>query len=167
MLNHAVILHSQYHAALAMFKQAVEKCTPDLWDAPQDRNRFWHLAYHALFYTHLYLHTSEPEFVAWNKHREDYQFMGPKPWPPHDLPKIGEPYTREDILSYLEVCWNYVDEQVPALNLEAESGFSWLPFSKLELQIYNIRHLQQHTGELMERLGSRAGIDVDWKGSIS
>ena len=35
---------------------------------------------------------------------------------------------------------------------------------KLELQIYNLRHLQQHTGELMERLGSRAGIDVDWVG---
>jgi hypothetical protein len=50
------------------------------------------------------------------------------------------------------------------LDPEAESGFYWLPMNKLELQIYNIRHLQQHTGELMERLGSRAGVEVDWVG---
>jgi hypothetical protein len=57
-----------------------------------------------------------------------------------------------------------VSEQVPQLNLDAESGFYWLPFDKAELQIYNIRHLQQHAGELMERLGSRAALDVDWVG---
>ena len=55
-------------------------------------------------------------------------------------------------------------ERVPQLDLEAESGFGWLPFGKLELQFYNIRHLQQHTGELMERLGTRAHVDVDWVG---
>jgi len=27
------------------------------------------------------------------------------------------------------------------------SGFDWLPFDKLELQFYNIRHIMQHTGE--------------------
>ena len=45
-----------------------------------------------------------------------------------------------------------VVERVTQLDLEAHSGFEWLPFGKLELQIYSIRHLQQHTGELMERL---------------
>ncbi|MEZ4615731.1 MAG: hypothetical protein R2867_09500 [Caldilineaceae bacterium] len=30
-------------------------------------------------------------------------------------------------------------------DLSAPSGFSWLPFTKFELQIYSIRHLQQHT----------------------
>jgi hypothetical protein len=53
---------------------------------------------------------------------------------------------------------------VPQLDLAAESGFYWLPFDKAELQIYNIRHLQQDAGELMERLGSRAGLDVEWVG---
>ncbi len=57
-------------------------------------------------------------------------------------------------------------ELVPQLNLEVESGLYWLPLNKAELQIYTIRHLQQHAGELMERLGSRAGIDVDWVGVI-
>jgi hypothetical protein len=34
----------------------------------------------------------------------------------------------------------------------------------LELQIYSIRHIMQHTGELMERLGTRIGAEIDWVG---
>jgi hypothetical protein len=48
------------------------------------------------------------------------------------------------------------------MDLEAVSGFAWLPFARLELQLYAIRHVQQHVGELTERLGSRESISVDW-----
>ena len=106
----------------------------------------WHIAYHVLFYTHLYLQGSEQEFLPWAKHRKDYQSF---------QPEIREPFTKEDILAYLDVCQQQVDEKARQLTLDAESGFSWLPFGKLELQLYNIRHIQQHTGELMERLGTR------------
>jgi hypothetical protein len=76
--------------------------------------------------------------------------------------KIGEPYGREDLLEYLAFCRQQVAERVPRLDLEADSGFEWLPFSKLELQIYTIRHLQQHTGELMERLAASADVEIHW-----
>jgi hypothetical protein len=160
------LIASQYRATLAMLKQAVEKCPPEMWNDPQDRNKFWHVAYHALFYTHLYLHTRGQDFKTWSQHRADYEFLGPKPWPPHEIPIINEPYTPDEVLAFLAFCGDFVAQQIPALELEAPSGFDWLTFNKLELQIYNIRHLQQHTGELMERLGSRAGINVDWKASI-
>ncbi|MCL4826199.1 MAG: hypothetical protein KJZ95_02460 [Caldilinea sp.] len=42
------------------------------------------------------------------------------------------------------------------------SGFYWLPMNKLELQIYNIRHIHAHASELAERLSQRAGIEIDW-----
>jgi len=48
------VIQSQYGASLDMLKQAVEKCPVSLWDDRRYRNRFWHIAYHALFYTHLY-----------------------------------------------------------------------------------------------------------------
>ena len=160
------LLRAQYRAALAMLKQAIEKCPPEEWDNPQDRNRSWHVIYHVLFYTHLYLHNTSAEFKTWEFHRAEYENLGPLRSPPHNLPKIAEPYTRDELLAFFEVCWNFVDQQLPSTNLEAESGFFWLPFSKLELQIYNIRHIQQHTGELMERLGSRSEIDIDWVGSL-
>lgn len=155
---------SQFEASLEMLYQAIDKCPETLWNNPGDKTKFWHIAYHALFYTHLYLQGSEEEFVPWVKHRKDYNFMGPLPLPPHREPEIGEPYSKEEILSYLDVCREHVKSGTRQFDPDAESGFSWLPFSKLELQIYNIRHIQQHAGELMERLGTRANIEVDWIG---
>jgi hypothetical protein len=157
-------IRSQYRAALEMLKQAIVRCPDSLWDDRGYQNRFWHVAYHALFFTHLYLQDSEKTFTPWSKGRSQYQYLGSLPWPPHEKPQIGEPYNKEDVLEYLELCQEQVEENVAALNLDAESGFHWLPFGKLELQIYNVRHIQQHTGELMERLGTREHIDVDWVG---
>ncbi|MBW6466502.1 MAG: hypothetical protein K0B06_08370 [Brevefilum sp.] len=52
--------------------------------------------------------------------------------------------------------------QLKAVDLVADSGFYWLPFNKLELKFYNIRHIQPHTGELCERFGALGEISVDW-----
>ena len=163
-MNTKEIIRSQYQASLDMLAQAIVKCPETLWADLEDKNEFWHIAYHALFYTHLYLQASEEEITPWENHKDNYQFMGSLPWPPHDEPDISEPYLKEEILEYLEFCRGQIDDKVAVLNLEAESGFSWIPLSKLELQFYNIRHLQQHTGELCERLGTRANIDIDWIG---
>jgi len=55
-------LKSQYHAPLAMLKQAVERCPDDLWTAPGEPSPFWQVAYHTLFFTHLYLQQDEKAF---------------------------------------------------------------------------------------------------------
>jgi hypothetical protein len=156
-----MVIQSQYLAALAMLEQAVLKCPQELWTARDDKNKFWHIAYHSLFYTHLYLQDKESDFRPWENHRDEYQYLGPLPLPPHDLPKIGEAYSKENVLAYLAFVQTQVRERVPALELDGPSGFDWLPLGKLELQLYTIRHLQQHNGELYERLG-RAGIDLPW-----
>jgi len=162
------VVLSQYSASLEMLEMAIERCPELIWTDPEPKNKFWHIAYHAVFYTHLYLQSSEKDFKAWDKHRSEYEFMGPLPWPPHDQPKIGEPYSKAEVLEYLEFCQGQAALILPDLNLESEeSGFSWLLFNKLELQFYNIRHLQQHIGELSERLGTKAGIDIDWVGRVA
>ena len=145
-----------------MLKQTIVKCPESIWNSPDDKTKFWRIAYHVLFYTHLYLQETEHDFAPWSGHRDEYQFLGPIHWENNRLPKIGEPFTKEEILTYLEVCRRQIDEKTKQFDPNAGSGFAWLPMSKLELQVYNIRHLQQHTGELMERLG-QSGIEVvDW-----
>lgn len=163
-MNAQKVFISQYQAVLDMLHQAIVNCPDALWNDSADKNKFWHLAYHALFYTHLYLHVSGGDFVPWAKHRENYNVMDSRlPWPPHDPVIIDTVYTKDEVLEFWKVCVNTVNEIIPTLDLEAEtSGFDWIPMSKLELQLYNLRHLQLHTGELMERLGSRAGIDIGW-----
>jgi len=158
------IIQSQYHASLEMLAKAIMKCPESLWADPEDKNKFWHIAYHAIFYTHLYLQAAEDEFTPWQKHKNNYQYMGSIPWSPNDKPEIGDPYQKEDVLEYLDFCRGQIDEKVPELNFTDDSGFSWLPIDKMELQFYNIRHLQHHTGELCERLGTQVNIDVNWIG---
>jgi len=162
-MNTKQVIASQYGAALDMLHQAIVACPASLWDDAGDKNRFWHVAYHALFYTHLYVQPSGEDFRPWAKHREQYEFLGPLPWPPHEEPAIGAPYNVEEVLEYEAFCRKAVADAVPILDLDATaSGFPWLPFGKLALQFYNIRHLQHHTGQLAERLRARAEIGINW-----
>ena len=90
-MDFAAIISSQYLASLEMLKQTITRCPESIWNSPADKTKFWHIAYHALFYTHLYLQDTEKDFTPWRLHRPEYQFLGQLPWPPHAAPKIGEP----------------------------------------------------------------------------
>jgi hypothetical protein len=151
------VIKSQYRASLAMLRQAIEKCPESMWLDTSYKNPFWRVAYHTIIYTHFYLHPKEADFVPWKKHIDEFQGFNP-------LPEGQQPYTKAEVLEYLELCLDQVDEKVDALDLEGESGFYWLPFNKLELQFYNIRHIMQHTGELCERLGAHGEVEVGWVG---
>ena len=63
------VLKSQYHASLAMLREAVERCPADEWSNASHKNKFWQLAYHTLFFTHLYLQRDEAAFQPWAQHR--------------------------------------------------------------------------------------------------
>ena len=143
-------LRSQYLAALEMLKQPVLVCPEDMWNDPASRNRAWYIAYHALFFTHLYLQDREEDFQPRAGMSED------------ELETSGRVISRAEVLDYLSFCQALVNERVPRLRLDAPSGFHWHHFNKLELQIYSIRHIQQHAGELMERVGARVPTEMDW-----
>jgi hypothetical protein len=168
MIATKTVLKSQYQAALAMLEQTIEQCPEDLWTSGDHPNPFWHVAYHALFCTHMYLQPNEAAFHPWEHHREEYQFLGALPWPPQRKPNIGEPYTKAQVMEYLRMCAAMADAAVEKLDLEApESGFGWYKMSKLEHQFVNLRHLQHHTGQLADRLRQHVGIGTDWVGGKS
>ena len=152
------IINSQYGASLEMLKQAIIKCPDSLWHNPEYKNQFWHIAFHVIFYTHFYLHLTEEDFVPWEKHKQELVPLGGST---NDEPA----YSKDEILAYLDLSLEQLAGHVDALDLHGDSGFDWLPFTKLELQFYNIRHVHQHTGELCERLGTQEDIDVDWVGA--
>lgn len=156
-------VNSQFLATLAMLEQTIQRCPPDVWVDPQAKDQFWQVAYHALFYTHLYLQESEAAFRPWAKYRKEYHFLGPIPWEGNRMPVIGEPYSQAEVLEYVAFCREEGQAKLAEMDFGAPSGFEWLPFNKLERQIYIIRHLQQHTGELGARLSGRA-IEIDWIG---
>jgi len=131
-----------------MLKQAILKCPPAMWNASQDKDKFWFKAYHSIYYAHLYLQFTRKDFVRWKKHRK----------PNNSSPQLS----KEEVLEYLAFVEQEVARRIPVTDLKAESGFHGFRINKLELQFVNIRHIQQHAGELYERLGARKKIKLDW-----
>ncbi len=150
------MLKSQYHAALSMLRDAIEQCPDAEWLSRDHKNAFWQVAYHVLFFAHLYLQQNETTFVLWSQHHGD------------DDGTRGEPYSRAQVLEYWSFVDRAVDSAVDLLDLESpESGFSWYTMSKLEHQLVNIRHVQHHSAQLADRLRSAADIGIKWVGSGS
>jgi hypothetical protein len=149
----AAILTSQYLASLEMLKQTITECPAWIWNSASDRNKFWQVAYHTLYFTQKYLADSSDTFTPWMKD-----------WEPYDLDHTpnSEPFDKESLLKYLVFCQQHVAERAPELQLEAMEGHGDRSLITLELQIYSIRHIMQHAGELMERLGARTGAEIDW-----
>ncbi len=161
---HAVI-KSQYHAAIGMLRRAVELCPDDLWLSREHPNAFWHVAYHVIYVGYVYLQPDFESFRPWPNHREGAQFLGPTPRNPQQRPKIDEPYSKAEIVEFLQICEAEVDSAVDKLDLNSPvSGFPWYKMSKLEHQFVSIRHLQHHTAQLADRVRRTAGVGVEWIG---
>ena len=151
-------LAGQYHAAYRMLRECVEKCPDDLWLQGQYPREYWKIAYHAAFYGHLYLGQGEAAFVPWAKHR----IAATELWA-EDAQEGLEPYTRAEVMEYIDHVRTLVDPTVAALDLDtSDSGFHWYPrITKLEHEILSIRHIQGHVGQLSELLFAQ-GIETSW-----
>ncbi len=75
-------------------------------------------------------------------------------------------YTREELLRYLDHCRRTCQETIGALSTEQANRlcrFAWgeLPFA--ELQLYSLRHVQEHGAQLRMFLGQQAGKSTRWE----
>lgn len=161
------MLWRQFGAAIDMLRDCLLDC-PDalwekqLWDDHADQwvaagfSNFWYLAYHALFWLDLYLTGAEEGFAP------------PQPFAlveMHDNESLPRTYTREELLDYLDQCRKTCRQTI--LNMTPEQAnrvcsFAWgeIPFA--ELQLYNLRHVQEHGAQLRMFLGQQAGKATGW-----
>jgi DinB superfamily len=162
------VLKRQYHAGVAMLKETIERCPDEVWLASDHLNAFWQIAYHTLYFTHMYLQRDEAAFRPWERDQGGTQnpdgIAGP-PDPKSSLPLIPQPYMRAQVLEYCNFCDRMIDGAVDDLDLQSlDCGFHWYRMSKLEHQLVSLRHLQHHTGQLADRLRAAANIGIPWVG---
>ncbi len=120
-------------------------CPPDSklehWDGIIAKYAFWHVAYHALCFVDLYLSPNEESFQLRDLH--------PLGWKELNDEYPSRRFEQREIAEYVAICRQKAIE-APASetrkSLEGKSGFSFRTFSRGELHIYNIRHIQHHTG---------------------
>lgn len=155
----------QYGAALRMLAGCLERADPDAWQAAVGRFPFWHVTYHTLYYTDLYLSPNEQAFRPQPFHQADSNYLGRQPWRPDTGIVAPQPYDKDTLASYLAACRAKAKQTMESeteATLTGPSGFSWLAFTRLELHLYNLRHLQHHTGQLGALLRRQHGDGVEW-----
>lgn len=154
------MLWRQFEVAITEFGKALSNCPDELWErklwtdqadqwVAAGFSAFWYLGYHTLFWLDLYLTGAEEGFAP--PHPFDLVEMEAN----ESLPRT---YSRQELLAYWDYCRQKCQETV--LNMTTEQAyricyFPWgqLPFA--ELQLYNMRHVQEHSAQLHLFLGSQ------------
>ena len=153
---------SQYKASLNMLMDTIKKCPDSLWENNDYGNAYWRIVYHTLFYTSLYLSCSPSEFTPWAKHKVYSNFLGSVA--PDNKPIIIEnSYSKKEMMEYIGSIFNNCENSVKDTLPDEKSGFEWLPMSQIETHLYNIRHIQHHTGQLIERLHQTGVKGIKWE----
>lgn len=156
-------LKGQYLAALEMLWGTIELYPESCWDEPAPSPPFWRLAYHTLFFAHMYLQPSEEAFTPWPRHQAPVEDLD-EPLTPELLP-----YCKTELLAYCRECESMVGGMMDAFDLlQPVTGFSWHQpqRSKVEQHISAIRHIQHHTAQLSARLRMATGEAVGWVGAV-
>jgi hypothetical protein len=161
------MLWHQFGAAIDTLGDALRGCPDALWekrlweDQPDQWvaagfSAFWYLGYHTLFWLDLYLTGAEEGFVP----PAPFDLVEMEPNEP--LPRT---YTPEELLGYLEQCRRRCQETIGAMTPEQAYQLCQFPWGELpfaELQLYNLRHVQEHAAQLHLFLGQQAGKSTSW-----
>lgn len=158
------ILVSQYKAGLGTLRQVIEKVPAEQWNTEEYNNPNWQLAYHILWSVKFYLGAAPESYVPFEEAIEGAESLGgSEDWENPEEGVIVEGYhTREELLSFIDELESSLQVAVEGLPLDADSGFDWYPYSRLELHINSIRHIQHHTAQLMERLKAKRITGFGW-----
>jgi hypothetical protein len=156
-------LLGQYRAALATLEQCIAMCDESTWAAPHPDTAVNQVVFHTLFFADLYLGFGESGFRDQSFHRDNPELF-------QDYEEVEDRaprnfYPREGCSAYLEHC-----RAKAAANLHGETaevlsgdcGFPYRNLSRIELHIYNTRHIQHHAAQLGLRNQLNGGSPLRW-----
>ena len=152
---------SQYRTSLKMLINAIAQCPEELWDDQHYDSPYWQIVYHSLHFAAFYLSEDEASFTPWVNHRPGVHQLGILGISPANA--VHGHYSKADLQNYIMQIIRSLEFKEQ--DLTASSGFEWLSMNKFELHLYNLRHLQHHIGQLVERLHGVGIKGIDWIGS--
>ena len=159
------LIANQFEAALCTLNACVERCPDANWNARVGNLAFCQVAFHTLFYADFYLGRNEESFREQAFHRDNPQFF-------RDYEEFEDRaqvllYERSAIKRYMTHCRSKAAQAIAAEtpeSLVAPCGFARRTFSRAELYVYNLRHIQHHAAQLSLRLRLDADVDIPWIG---
>lgn len=158
-------LLGQYRAALETLEQCIGMCDEDTWSAPHPDTAVNQVVFHTLFFADLYLGFGESGFRDQPFHRDNPQLF--QDYEDFEDRVQRNFYSREGCRAYLEYCYSKVNttlEGEDAAVLSGDCGFPYRKLTRIELHIYNIRHIQHHAAQLGLRNQLHGGDPLRWVG---
>jgi hypothetical protein len=157
-------LEKQYKKALHIFKHIISNYDDVIWNNDIDyKTPVWQIAYHAIFYTNIYCSATENDIQKWNKERENYN-NHQKMYEIRQKDKtLIIPYTKNEILEYIDFVETKIQIYLDKIKPEEKCWPSWYDESQLEFHINNLRHLQHHIGEIIERHDIEKELGYKWE----
>lgn len=154
---------SQMLAALKTVEACVIKCPEELWHEPIVNLKFCQAAFHVLFFTDVYLGRDLAALYEQKFHKQHPDMFGVYEELEDDAPV--QLHEKSLILDYVQHCIEKTERVIPNESdetLASAPGFDWLSFSRAEVHLYNLRHIQHHAAQLSMRLNLDTGSGVDW-----
>ncbi len=148
---------SQFEASLSMLEECIRVCPAIKWKSRVGKYAFWHVAYHTLYCTDGYAARCADAF------RPHPRFM------PGGITDMTDEYpsremTRKELVAYTALVRRRVRQAIrreTTATLSGPAGFPWLAFTRAELHLYSMRHVQHHAGQLAALL-RRARVATAW-----
>lgn len=158
------ILASQYKASLGMLRKVLEKVPEEQWNTEEYNNPNWQIAYHLLWGAKFYLGANPERYIPFENAIEGAESLGgAQDWENPDAGvKVEGVHTKDELLSFIDSIEGDLQQSIEALPLDENSGFDWYPYSRLELHINSIRHIQHHTAQIIERLKAKGITGFSW-----
>lgn len=155
---------SQYYAAFLTLQKCIDDCPDETWQKPVANNPYSQSLFHGLFFGDLYLSQNMDAMKAQPFHQQHAEnFEGYEELKHQHISE--RLYDREFIQAYLDFCLTKSQSEVAAeteATLAARVDSPWHSFSRLEMHIYNIRHLQHHAAQLILRLRIEHNPEIGW-----
>jgi hypothetical protein len=154
---------NQFEAAFCGLNECIDRCPDAVWHSPIVNHRYCQIVFHALFFADVYLGADLQSLRTQRFHRENTGFFG-------DYEQLEDRsptsvYEKKPISTYLQHCRRKAVQVIAAetvATLKKRPGFDWLPFSRAEVHVYNIRHIHHHVAQLSLKLRMDTSDGISW-----
>ncbi|MDR7211281.1 DinB family protein [Flavobacterium piscis] len=145
------LLWKQFGATIDMLEDSIVVCPETCWD------KIWYSAYHTIFWLDYYS-SQNPD-----------TFSPPQPFTLSEFDPEGilpeRIYNKKELLEYLEFSRKKIFLLIDGLNEKtAQERFvtKKKDYNRIEMIIYNMRHVQHHIGQLNLLLRQNADLAGKW-----
>lgn len=157
------VFAKQFQASLCTLNECIDRCPDAAWRSKIVNLEFNQAVFHTLIYTDYYLGDGDETFRQQPFHRDNQGRFG-------DYEEFEDRvqvaiYERPFIQSYMAHCRTKLSSTIAAETAESlseQSPFPWLTFSRAEVYVYSIRHIQHHAAQLILRLRRDYKQDMPW-----